>query len=285
MSKKIHLVVVDPQNDFCDLPVAECPLTLQGRCRPALPVPGAHNDMFRLAALIDAVQPWVTSISVTLDTHHFFDIAHPIFWCQPDGSDVEVFTTMMLQDIFDGLYVPRLPHMRDPVTQYFERLAQQGECTHTIWPVHCEIGTWGHNVHAAVHAAYHRWECAHLCFSTKIFKGSNPWITQNSILQTVVPDLVDGRMALDKTFLEQLVRADDILIAGEASSHCIRETTEEILKYTDCGRHRIILITDCMSCVPGFEAVHDAFMARAHAHGVVTMTSCEVCEYFCSTLQ
>ena len=48
----IQLLMIDPQNDFCDLPPALCP---PGEA-PALPVAGAHADLQRLAALGCAAQ-------------------------------------------------------------------------------------------------------------------------------------------------------------------------------------------------------------------------------------
>ena len=48
MKRQLHLLVIDPQNDFCDLP----PAWLPQDAAPALPVPGAHADMLRVAQLI-----------------------------------------------------------------------------------------------------------------------------------------------------------------------------------------------------------------------------------------
>ena len=56
MKHRIQLLIIDPQNDFCDLPAdwgMADPLSGQG-VRPTLPVTGAHADMQRLAALIRA---------------------------------------------------------------------------------------------------------------------------------------------------------------------------------------------------------------------------------------
>ena len=54
MEPNIQLLIIDPQNDFCDLPESWRPLDpISGqRLAPALPVPGAHADMLRLAELI-----------------------------------------------------------------------------------------------------------------------------------------------------------------------------------------------------------------------------------------
>ncbi len=43
MARNIRLLLIDPQNDFCDLPPP---------ARPRLPVPGAHADMLRVGELI-----------------------------------------------------------------------------------------------------------------------------------------------------------------------------------------------------------------------------------------
>ena len=49
MKLNTHLLIIDPQNDFCDLPEAYRPADpLSGvRVQPALPVAGAHADMQR----------------------------------------------------------------------------------------------------------------------------------------------------------------------------------------------------------------------------------------------
>ena len=41
MARKIQLLIIDPQNDFCDLPPAHCPVDpgTGQRLAPALPVP------------------------------------------------------------------------------------------------------------------------------------------------------------------------------------------------------------------------------------------------------
>ncbi|MBC7376296.1 MAG: cysteine hydrolase, partial [Burkholderiaceae bacterium] len=93
MKQNIHLLVIDPQNDFCDLPAswrAQDPLS-GAMLAPALPVAGAHADMLRLAALIDGGAAGLGAISITLDSHHRYDIAHPTFWRTGDGGAVAPF--------------------------------------------------------------------------------------------------------------------------------------------------------------------------------------------------
>ena len=71
-----QLLVIDPQNDFCDLPASH----RRAGSTPSLPVAGAHADMQRLADFIRARGGQIDAITVTLDSHQRFDIANPDFW-------------------------------------------------------------------------------------------------------------------------------------------------------------------------------------------------------------
>ena len=77
--------------------------------------------------------------------------------------------------------------------------------------------------------------------------------------------------------MARLGRADVILIAGEASSHCVRATTEHVVAHLPGGRpERITLLTDCMSPVGGFAEQHHAFLADMKRHGVQLASSADV---------
>src|SRR5437868_12788359 len=109
MKTQIQLLVIDPQNDFCDLPEVYRPIDpLTGqRVAPALPVAGAHADMLRVAELIRAGSAGLTGIAVTLDSHHRFDIAHPTFWQTADGAAVGPFTPITAGQVRAGEFAPR----------------------------------------------------------------------------------------------------------------------------------------------------------------------------------
>jgi len=104
MSLRTQLLIIDPQNDFCDLPAAWRPLDpLTGQAiAPALPVAGAHADMQRLARFIRLAGDAITDITVTLDSHHHVDIAHPTFWQTGEGEPVTPFTTITARQVRDG---------------------------------------------------------------------------------------------------------------------------------------------------------------------------------------
>src|ERR1700730_12590274 len=76
---KADLVIIDPQNDFMDIKhdgsgwvgAAMPDGTL---FRSTLPVPGALDDMRRVAKLIERVGHRLNDIHVTLDSHRVVDV-------------------------------------------------------------------------------------------------------------------------------------------------------------------------------------------------------------------
>ena len=266
---RTQLLIIDPQNDFCDLPAA-------AGATPALPVAGADADMQRTAALIDAVGDRLEAITITLDSHHRLDIAHPGFWRRADGEAVSPFTQITAAQVRAGEYQPRDAAALSRALAYLDELEARGRYTLMVWPVHCEIGSWGHNVHAAVRAAYNRWEEARQATVQKVVKGTNPWTEHYSAVQAEVPAGDDPATDLNTALLAELDRADLILVAGEASSHCVKATTEHIVQHLPGGRpERLVLLTDCMSPVGGFEAQAEIFLTTMRGKGVRLMSSAE----------
>jgi nicotinamidase-related amidase len=278
MKRTTQLLIIDPQNDFCDLPSAYRPLDpVSGQAVvPALPVEGAHADMQRLAAFVRDGLEGITDIAVTLDSHHRLDIAHPTFWRTGPGGAVVPFTQIAAAQVRNGEFLPRDPAALPRTLAYLDELEARGRYTLMVWPVHCEIGSWGHNVHADVKAAYNTWEERRLGVVEMVTKGSNPWTEHYSAIQAEVPDMEDPDTQLNRALVERLDRADLLLIAGEASSHCVRATTEHIVDNLPSGRaDKVVLLTDCMSPVGGFAAQHAAFMLDMRQRGVRLATSRE----------
>jgi nicotinamidase-related amidase len=260
--KTIHLLIIDPQNDFCDLPDPE-----RGSETPSLPVPGAHADMLRLAALIEAAGSGIGAITITLDSHLRLDIAHPGFWRHGDGTAVAPFTPIRAADVSTGAFLPRAADALPRALAYLEALEARGRYTHMVWPVHCELGAWGHNVHAAVHHACNQWEDATGANAAKILKGLNPWTEHYSAIRAEVPDPEAPDTLANHALLDRLAAADLILVAGEAGSHCVKATIEDLIEYRPDTAARIVLLTDCMSPVAGFAEQQTAFIDGMRARG------------------
>jgi len=275
--QRIHLVIIDPQNDFCDLPAVDCPVIGGVRQAPALPVTGAHADLLRVAELIRAGGSGLSDISLTLDAHQRVDIAHPTFWRQGDGSAVGAFTQIRAAEVRAGRFLPRRIDALPRVQAYLDALEAAGRYVHMVWPVHCEIGTWGHSVHAAVRAAYNDWEEANAAVVHKVFKGSNPWTEHFSAIQAEVPDSDDADTQLNAGFLARLAEADVVLFTGEAGSHCVRATVEHVVENWPAGELvRLVLLTDCMSAVGGFEAQYAEFLEDMRQRGLGLSSSADI---------
>ena len=283
LSRINHLLIVDPQNDFCDLPADWCPtdvLTGQ-KIAPSLPVSGAHADLQRLAQFVQRQAARITDITVTLDSHQRYDIAHPSFWRKADGSDVSPFTPIAAAQVRSGEYAPRDAQAIERVLDYLDALETQNRYQLMVWPVHCEIGSWGHGVHAEVLAACGAWQLAGHKAVRSIFKGMNPWTENYSAIRAEVPDPADPTTQTNTPLLLSLAEADQLIIAGEASSHCVRSTTEHIVEMlpklvAGWTPARVTLLTDCMSPVGGFEREHAAFLESMHTQGVRLAQSSEL---------
>jgi nicotinamidase/pyrazinamidase len=279
MNRQIAVLIIDPQNDFCDLPEGwrgTDPLH-KTTLAPALPVSGAHADMLRLAALIDAGGDGIGRIVVTLDSHQRVDIAHPTFWQTGEGQNVSPFTAITAADVRAGRFQPRDAAALPRALAYLDALEQAGRYTLMVWPVHCEIGSWGHNVHPAVKAAYNRWEDQRLGVVQKVTKGENPWTEHYSALQAEVPDQADEDTQLNRALIAQLDESDLIVIAGEASSHCVKATVEHLAQHLPSRRlDKLLLVTDAMSPVTGFEVQAGAFLDDLQRQGARLTTCAEV---------
>ncbi|HSV60000.1 MAG TPA: isochorismatase family protein [Variovorax sp.] len=260
----VQLLIIDPQNDFMDIPGA------------ALPVQGALADMARLATVIDGAAERIAGITVTLDSHHSVGIERPAMWQRADGAPVAPFTQISADQVRAGEYRPRRSQDLERVLAYLDALEAGGRYQLMVWPVHCEAGTWGHNVEQGLRLAYNRWEARTLQPVRKIFKGMNAWTENYSALQAEVPDPQDPDTQLNTALIAALDAGGQIVVAGEASSHCVRATCEHLADHLPSGRvDKLVLLADCMSPVGGFEAQAQAFLAAMRARGATVTTSAD----------
>jgi len=258
-----HLLVIDPQNDFCDPEDG------------ALYVPGAERDMARLAAIVDRIGVHIDAIHVTLDSHHPIDIAHPIFWRDAAGNAPTPFSGIGPDDMRAGRWTTRRPADRARALAYLDALAAGGRYPHTIWPPHCLIGSPGHNVQPALFAALTRWEARNHAVVDYVLKGKNPWTEHFSAVRAEVPDPADPESGVDTRLIEALKGADRVLIGGEAGSHCVANTVRDLADALGDRAHieRLVLLEDTVSPVPGFEGLQADFVADLTARGMRLATT------------
>ncbi len=272
----VHLFIIDGQNDFCDLPDSLLPAD---GSRPQLPVAGAHEDMLRLAAFMGRARARIGAITATFDSHASVGIERPAFWMAGDGSAVAPFTQITAADVRAGRFLPRRPSLLEQVLRYLDALEAGGKYRLMVWTTHCVLGTWGHALHGAVAAEVAAWEALHLQPIARVLKGLNPMTEQYSAVRAEVPLASDESTHTNLGLIERVVDHTDLLVVvGEASSHCVPATLRDVLERTtraDFAR-RVVVLSDCMSPVTGFEAAETAFFEETRARGARVMRSEEL---------
>lgn len=211
---KIHLFVIDPQNDFC-LPESE---------GGALSVPGAKEDMVRLSEFVEKNGDKLDEIHVTLDNHHPIHIAHPIFWKDSDGNQPDPFTNITKNDVLKGVWTPYDDRLRTKSIEYLESLENSGRYPHTIWVPHCLIASPGSCIIDPLRTVLYKWEEKTKCIVNKVTKGSNPFTEHFSAVKAEVQDPKDPFTMLNEPLINLLSEADKILWAGEALNFCLANT-------------------------------------------------------------
>lgn len=278
MATKVHLVVIDPQNDFMN--ILKDPQNPSLGYKSALPVEGANDDMDRLAAFINKYGNKLDDIHVTMDSHQEVDIAHPAWWRDASGKIVAPFTLITADDIEAGIYSPRDPGQRERSLSYVKALEAAGKYKLFIWPPHCRIGTWGHGVQENLMDALLNWQVKEYAMVNFVTKGTNPFTEHYGAVIAEVPDPEDPGTQLNNGFLEVLQKADVILVAGEALSHCVKETINQIVEFIGPDHvKKIKILTDCSSPVgqapggPDFPQIAKDFLRDVQKQGVELTTT------------
>ena len=269
MSIKLEMIIIDPQVDFCD--------PSQG----SLYVPGAGKDSERLATLIKRLEDRIHNIHVTLDSHHRFDIGHPLFWRDSQGRNPIVdipagkFPIVLTEnDIQDGIWTPTLPNLNVYALDYVRKLEQGGRYAPVIWPYHCIIGESGSNIFAPVGEAIKNWELNQLAMADKVTKGSNYKTEHYSAVKAEVEDPEDATTQLNMGLIQTLQEADMIAISGQALSHCVANTVIDIANnFGEENIQKLVFLEDTSSNVPGFEYLGENFLKEMTARGMKTAKS------------
>lgn len=250
-SEKRALVIVDPQNDFCDH-------------RGSLYVEGAYADLKRLAAHIAGDCRCYTDIVVSLDSHDVMAIFHPGFWLGMDGGAPLPYTQITPEDISDGKWRVASPENRAAAERTFKAMAAKKAGALMIWPEHCVISTWGHNIPDVLREALSVWRKETGKAVRYIFKGENPYTDQFSIFEGL--DDAYPETAFNSRLFDMLAESSSVTFAGEALTHCVGESVLSYMEKLAGKTQRVTLLTDCSSPVAGFSG--EEMLARLAAKRV-----------------
>ena len=252
------LLVIDAQNDFCS---PQGSLFVAGRSGR-----GAEDDTERLVRFIDAHLGNLTAIDCTLDTHHAHQIFFAPFWRTADGGVVEPFLPIGAEDIANGtvephpdlaqlLGLPSAEWLRDYTLHYARTLEDSARHQLTIWPLHCLLGSPGHNLVPSLQEVrlLHTW--ARRADNRLEVKGQDPLTESYSVLGPEVQATHDGRPLTPKNeaYLHRLCQFDRILVAGQAASHCVRFSITDLIQQAAAQdveiAPRLTILENCMSSV------------------------------------
>lgn len=266
--KNTHLLMIDPQNDFCT------PVNPNTGKKAALFVSGADKDMARLAPFISKNTTRLSEIHCTLDSHQYVHIAHPIFWRNSKGEHPKPFNLITVDDVKRGVWQCFNPRWQARAVAYVETLAKNNRYVLCIWPPHCLIGTWGHSIVPEVADALYQWEESNFNKVNYVAKGSNLFTEHYSGVQADVPDDGDPSTKLNTALIDTLNEADEILITGEALSHCVCNTVTDVANnFGDDNIKKFVLLQDTSSNVGGFEKMGQDFVAAMIKRGMQVTTT------------
>jgi len=257
--KKNALLIIDPQNDFCN------PGDANGKGKGSLYVPGAEKDMKSLADWIVANKDAIDFIGVTIDSHQPNDIAHPTFWQDKNGQFPAPFTIITVKDVESGIWTPRFDPKR--CLEYLKSLEAQGEFPHVIWPVHCVVGSEGAAIYQPLMDAMLAWTVKGK-FYQAVAKGTYPYSEHFGAFMAQIPDSQRPETQLNQGLIKTLETYQNVYLAGEAKSHCVANSLKQVMREAPDLAAKFIILEDAMANVPGFETLADPIYNEAKIKGI-----------------
>lgn len=275
---KIVLIAIDIQNTFC-IPGFE--LFVAGATGNA-----AVEDNQRLVEFIYRNLGSITQISATLDTHTAMQIFHPIFLVDEDGNHPQPATLVSYEDVLAGRWKfndkvassigIEADYGQRHLLHYTKRLKEKQKYELMIWPYHAIIGSIGHALVSSVDEALYFHTVARDSQVDMTIKGNNPLTEHYSAIGPEVLTGPDGDMICQKSekFMTKLKEFDMVIIAGQAKSHCVAWTIDDLLNdvllHDEDLVRKVFLLEDCTSpvVIPGAdytEPANEAFQKFADA--------------------
>ena len=254
---KISLLLVDVQNTFC---IPDFELYVGGTSGT-----GAVDDNRRLCDFLYRNLNVITEICPTMDTHQAMQIFHGIFLTNDAGEHPAPFTLIAEDDIAKGVWKfnPQLADSlqikeasgQEFLRHYTRQLKDGGKYDLTIWPYHAMLGGIGHALVSAVEEAVFFHSIARLSQPDFQEKGANPFTENYSVLSPEVLAGPAGEGIAEKNigFIHKLLDFDAVIIAGQAKSHCVAWTIDDLLNEIYISNRKlaekVYLLEDCTSPV------------------------------------
>ena len=280
-SRRIALLLVDVQNTFC-VPGFE------------LFVPGAVDDSRRICEFVYRNLDAITQIVLTLDTHEAMQIFHALWLVDDRGRHPAPYTLVSPEDVERGVWrfnpnaglaVGIEPDMgQRHLLEYTRALGRGGKYALTVWPYHAMLGGVGRAIVSAVEEAVFFHTVTRQSQARFEAKGRVPWTEHYSALGPEVTVGPSGESVPRRNdqLVTHLLSFDAVVIAGEAKSHCVAWTIDDLLSEPALAE-KTYLLEDCTSPVVVAGAVDyteeaNAAFERFAAAGMQVVRSIESLE-------
>jgi nicotinamidase-related amidase len=255
-----HLLIIDAQKDFC---FPEGTLYVAGQSGT-----GAIDDCARTAEFIYRNANILTDITTTVDTHFTYQIFTPSFLCYADGSPVLENTDVSHDDTASGRIEPNkevaawlcggnYTWLKNYLNHYTSELERTGKYQLRVWPEHTVLQSSGHPLVGVIEEARMFHSSLRSVQSLCETKGGSPYTECYSVFGPEVRRTHDGMILDDGAsrarILKKLLSAHILIIAGQASSHCVASSIMDLLEYIleqspDLAK-KVYILRDCTSPV------------------------------------
>jgi nicotinamidase-related amidase len=256
--RRNHLVLIDVQRDFC---FPEGTLYVGGRSGQ-----GAMDDNDRIARFVYQNLEAISEITCTLDSHLPFQIFFAPFWVDRSLKPLSPHRTISVDevragevtpnpDIVDAVGAPDLGWLTKQVLFYCESLAKAGKYTLYLWPPHVLLGGDGHALAGVIQEARLFHAYARGARNGVEIKGMHALTENYSVFAPEVVLTHDGASLATRNgaLIDRLLGEDRLIIAGQASSHCVKSSVDDILEaIVQRDRklaRRVYIVEDAMSAV------------------------------------
>lgn len=235
---KVLVIGIDVQNCF-----------MEGE---PLGVPGSIKDVERMTRFIYNNIDKIDKIICSEDLHNVWQIFFPCWWKNKNGMNPDPYTVITYEEALSGMWKPVFGDPKKSLT-YLAGLKEKGATPLQIWPYHALAGTFGQALEGQFAKMLHFYDYVKGGSKVQVFtKGSDPFSEMYGIIE---PEYSERPM-INKFILDEIRLYDQVYIFGEAASHCVMRSIEQIAEYYQNSYtilHKIVVLKDCMSPVVGFE--------------------------------
>jgi len=285
--KRIAVFLIDFQRTFAAPNLIPGP----GNFDFQLGVPGALQDAQRFCEWFMSNANRIGRKYITLDTHSGAQIFHSMFWQDGSGNHPPPFTIMEKKGgsivgsdgkQYFAKYHPALAE------KYLEMLAGGGKYSLMIWPYHSMNGSLGHALITPLHEVLFWHDLLRQEQTYQQTKGT--WVlteAYSGISDEIREVTVNGQKHVIGQVYSQLLKAvddnDQVVFAGEASSHCVKATIEDMANLTAQKDPELLkkffILKDCMSPVPqtpggpDFPAIAQQALSKFKSMGMNIVTT------------